>query len=46
MMFSSLDSFSVFFFISLSVIILAMWNEEKLIALEKKIMKRKERQRK
>lgn len=39
-MFASLESFSIFFFASLTVIILAIIFEEKLIALEKRIDKK------
>lgn len=39
-MFASLESFSIFFFVSLALIVLAIVFEEKLIALEKRIDKR------
>lgn len=39
-MFASLESFSIFFFVSLALIVLAIVFEEQLIALEKRIDKR------
>lgn len=39
-MFASLESFSIFFFVSLALIVLAIIFEEKLIAVEKRIDKR------
>ncbi len=39
-MFASLESFSIFFFVSLALIVLAIIFEEKLIALEKRIDKK------
>lgn len=44
-MFASLESFSVFFFSGLAVIILAIAFEDKLVALEKKFDARIERRK-
>ena len=44
-MFANLESFSIFFFACLSLIVLAIFFEDKLIALEAKRIKRKEEAR-
>ena len=44
-MFANLESFSIFFFACLSLIVLAIFFEDKLIALEAKRIKKKEEAR-
>ncbi len=44
-MFANLESFSIFFFMSLAIIILAIAFEDKLVALEKKHLRKKAKRR-
>lgn len=44
-MFANLESFSIFFFVSLAFIILAIAFEDKLVAIEKKHLRKKAKKR-